>query len=855
MFTLKQYQQRTLDILTNFLKEAHMFGAESMFEKYSTKPNKTYKSVAELPLAPYICLRLPTGGGKTYLAANAVKIASQNYLGKDFPTVLWLTPTTTIKEQTINTLKNINHPNRQILDETFDGNVEIFDISEFERIKPQDIKANACIIVATIQSFRVDKTEGRLIYAHNENLETHFVNIHDNNITSGLEKIEDGQLDAGKIKYSFANLLNIHNPLVIVDEAHNASTKLSYKVMERVNPACIIEFTATPATNSNVLVKVSAMELKAEEMIKLPIILTENQTWEESLTSSVLMCKKLAETAIKDEQYIRPIVLIQAESENKDITVDIVKKYLSENEKIELEQIAIATGEQRELDDIDILSRDCKIQYIITKQALKEGWDCPFAYVFCSVANTRSAKDVEQLLGRVLRMPYASRRNDEDLNKAYAFVSSSCWTNSVNFLQDKLVSMGFENWEAENVLQPNLINTYENQKGNAIPFTTKNLNPLYFTQEETKTLELSEDKSGYTIIKLTKDIPKELIEKIQIKLSEDEKKNFKNTIDFLSKATIAQSPAQREEEINIPQLCLNVSGKWEAIIDKEYYLPNGWNLLDYKAELSRFEFNIENKGKSFEIDINGEKITNRHIQQTLMIDLDNLDSNWTNFELLRWLDRHLRQPDIKQSILLEFLRKMIENLISARNIPMSSLVRTKFILIDVINTKIANYRLDAYSKAYKELFVASNPSLETKFDFTFKFGYEYQPSSIYQGTKRFNKHFYELIGDMNKEEENCVLIIDSLEEIKYWVRNVERSSYSFSLPTLTDRFYPDFIALLNDNRILAVEYKGEHLLSNDDTKEKQNIGELWQEKSNGKCLFLLASKENLHQQIVNKIKK
>ena len=199
MFTLKQYQQRTLDVLTDFLKEARKFGAESAFEKYSIKPNKTYESIAELPLTPYICLRLPTGGGKTYLAASTIKSVSQNYLDKDFPIVLWLTPTTIIKEQTIETLKNTLHPNRQILDETFDGNVEVFDISEFERIKPQDIKSSVCIIAATIQSFRVDKTEGRLIYSHNENLESHFVNIHDN-MSFGLERIENGQPDAGKTK-------------------------------------------------------------------------------------------------------------------------------------------------------------------------------------------------------------------------------------------------------------------------------------------------------------------------------------------------------------------------------------------------------------------------------------------------------------------------------------------------------------------------------------------------------------------------------------------------------------------------------------------------------------------------------
>ncbi|MDR0820369.1 MAG: DEAD/DEAH box helicase family protein [Endomicrobium sp.] len=854
MFTLKQYQQSTLDTLTSFLKKARIFGAGTAFEEYAAKPNKIYEPIAELPLTPYICLRLPTGGGKTYLAANAVKIAAQNYLNKNFPIVLWLTPTTIIKEQTIETLKNSSHPNRQILDETFDGNVEIYDISEFERIKPQDIKANVCIIAATIQSFRVDKTEGRLIYSHNENLETHFVNIPDNKPLS-LERIEAELPDGGKIKYSFANLLNIHNPLVIVDEAHNASTKLSYKVMERVNPACIIEFTATPAAGSNVLVKVSAMKLKTEEMIKLPILLTENQTWEESLTASVLMRRKLAETAVKDEQYIRPVVLIQAENENRDITVDVIKKYLLENEKIEPEQIAIATGEQRELDNIDILSKDCKIQYIITKQALKEGWDCPFAYIFCSAANTKSAKDVEQLLGRVLRMPYAARRNNEELNKAYAFVSRSCWTNSVSFLQDKLVSMGFEDWEAENALQPNLMpDTSEIQNRNEFSFTAK-LDTSYFTQTEVKILELRQNQNGYAVMKLSKYTPGELFEKIKTKLSESEKKALKNIADFISKASIL-SPAQRGEEISVPQLCLNISGEWEAVTDKEQYLSDGWNLLDCKAELLPSEFSIENKGKTFEIDINGNKITNRYIQETLAIDLDNLESNWTNSELSRWLDKNIRQPDIEQSVLLEFLRKMIDYLNLTRNIPFTPLIRTKFILAEVISNKIGRYRTEAYSKAYRELFVISNQNIETKSesDFLFKFGQEYQPLSIYEGTTKFNKHFYEHIGAMNKEEENCAAVIDSLEEVKYWVRNIERSNYSFFLPTSTDKFYPDFIALLTDGRILAAEYKGGHLLSNDDTKEKENIGRLWQEKSSGKCLFLLSSKENLEQQIIDKIK-
>jgi type III restriction enzyme len=449
-------------------------------------------------------------------------------------------------------------------------------------------------------------------------------------------------------------------------------------------------------------------------------------------------------------------------------------------------------------------------------------------------------------------MPYAARRNDEKLNKAYAFVSRSCWTNSVGFLHDKLVSMGFEYWEAGSVLQPSLMHI---QNRNEFSFTTNKLKVSGFTQEEAKILELREDKSGYLTMKLSKDTTRELIEKIRIKLPESARKDFKNTIDFIYKVSIL-SPAQRGEEISIPQLCINISGEWEVITDKEQYLPDGWNLLDCKAELSSSEFTIEHKGKTFEIDINGKKITNRYIQQTLTIDLDNLESNWTNSELSKWLDKNLRQPDIEQSVLLEFLRKMIEYLTLTRNILLTSLVRTKFILAKVINDKVSKYRTEAYAKACRELFVNLNQNIETKSEsgFLFKFGQEYHPLSIYKGSKIFNKHFYEHIGDMNNEEENCAVVIDSLEEVQYWVRNIERSDYSFFLPTSTDKFYPDFIALLTDGRILAVEYKGEHLLSNDDTKEKRNIGKLWQEKSSGRCLFLLASKENLKQQIIGKIK-
>ena len=94
------------------------------------------------------------------------------------------------------------------------------------------------------------------------------------------------------------------------------------------------------------------------------------------------------------------------------------------------------------------------------------------------------------------------------------------------------------------------------------------------------------------------------------------------------------------------------------------------------------------------------------------------------------------------------------------------------------------------------------------------------------------------------EEFECARYIDTLDEVAYWVRNPERSSKAFSLQTATDRFYPDFVCRLQDGRYLVVEYKGEVYRTTDDSKEKNSLGELWEKRSNGTCLFLMVSDRN-----------
>lgn len=287
MFKLKGYQQRAVDVMQSFLSRC--LQVDSVAEAYSAAlaeqdlPSHAYQEYS-FGQTPYFCLRIPTGGGKTVLGSYAVEVAAQHYLESDAPITLWLVPSITIRQQTVEALKKPGHPYRQNLDRAFNRQVLVLDIDEVTQIRPQDIGSKAIVVVSTLANLRVNDTSGRKVYAYHENFEPHFAKINSNHPSWPLlERVTENDLqengltanELGKVKFSFANLLAVYRPIVIVDEAHNARTSLTFDTLHRVHPAVIIELTATPNTTnnngSNVLFHVSAAELKAEEMIKLAL--------------------------------------------------------------------------------------------------------------------------------------------------------------------------------------------------------------------------------------------------------------------------------------------------------------------------------------------------------------------------------------------------------------------------------------------------------------------------------------------------------------------------------------------------------------------------------------------------------
>ncbi|MGQ0602457.1 MAG: DEAD/DEAH box helicase [Anaerolineales bacterium] len=856
------YQENTLAALQRFLDEAQFGDAPGAFARTAT-PRKNglprYQPLPGLESVPYVCLRLPTGGGKTLLAARSVGLAARRYLSKDYPLTLWLVPTNTIRQQTLATLKDPRHPNRQALEAAFGGRVRAFDIDEFEQIRPHDLSSSACVIVGTLATPRVSKTDIRKVYAHNENLEPHFaINLTGLGDRSGLERDEAGQL-----KYSFINLLALHRPLVIVDEAHNAASDLSFEVLQRLRPACVIEFTATPAPNSNILHSVSATELKNEWMIKLPIRLTEYAAWQEAVRDSLVRRDQLHELARAEPDFIHPIVLIQAESKDREVTVEVVEKFLTETENIPRERIAIATGAQRELDGVNLLDPQNKVNIVITVEALKEGWDCPFAYVFCSVASVHSKRDVEQLLGRVLRMPYARPRQHPELNRAYACVSKTSWTHAVNQLCDRLVSMGFEEAEAQESVspQPPLFPTAP-QTAEAAPALTYRLSAA----PDFSGLSLFEQSAVYTtstndggvIVSVRGELTPELEAKLLAAAPKKDRVGLETTIAVHRRAPRPLSPAERGETFAVPQLCFRFEGELELAEPDALLDLLGWDILNYPAELTPGEFDVRETADTFEIDLNGQHLAIRHVEQATL-ELNLAPTAWTDTELIRRLDPHLRQPDLAQPKLLEFLRRMIRYLITQRQLPLTALVRFRYPLQKALEVKIKSLRDQAKAGAYQAYLFAPTAQVETSFEYAFNFPPVYPAREFFSGRYQFSdKHFYARVGEFDNDEEfDCAQAIDRNRDINRWVRNVPVSGM-FRLPLANGFFYPDFVAELRDGRLLVVEYKGAHLIEHE--APKRVVGELWETQSHGQALFLWAvaqgqdpQRRDVYRQLEDKI--
>jgi len=751
---LKRYQENAIEKLEEFLEltkkqKPKLAFYELIEEKYN---HEWFGDV------PFVCIRIPTGGGKTLVGCKAVERIAFTALHRETGIVMWFVPSDSIKTQTLRKFKDSKDWHYEMLNESFDTKFKVFSNEEALAITPEDVRNNLCIIVASLDAFRKDaKIQNKYkVYKENGSLMDHFQNLKND---SALEKDK-----AGTVISSLVNVIRKNNPLIVIDEGHHTQTELSVDMLKGLNPSFIIEFTATPRDGSNVLVRTSASELKIEEMVKIPIVLESRTQWEQVVADGVAKRDELEKRAKKLKgEYIRPIALLQAQPKSAvraTITIEQLKQMLLDK-KIPEEQIKIKTSEADELEGIDLFSKKCEVRYILTVNALAEGWDCSFAYVLISVANLGAAIAVEQIIGRVIRMPNARRKSDEAMNRSYVFASSSDFNEAAN-----KVIKGLEN------------NGYS--------------------------------RSDFVSVADEKDYTDPLEAKKAIK-----------------------------KDLKVPMMSLGKDKlSFEDLLGEDFKLAKQDADFEFKVH---YDFDGQ---ATIDITKDDEWLQGKQ----LSLPYQYLEGNHSVEELAAWLDKKLRFPMLNPEDKAAFMEKAIAAQIKKKR-TLAELSVNRYLLADRLST-IINGILETYTqKVFNGLMAKKQIALGL---------FDSYPATIALKSpvpKVFNKNLYERIDAINGEEQSFVKRIDlgALDNIEYWVRNREKVDPFYIQGWRKGKFYPDFVAMTKKGNIVALEWKGEDRISNEDTAYKVEIGNIWEKLGRGKTYFFLVHNGNV-EEILGKLR-
>ena len=888
--TLKSYQQSALDALAAYARAARIQGPAAAFAQHA---GRAYNADAFGPDVPCVCLRIPTGGGKTVLAAHAVPLLATEWRGTDAPVAVWLVPSDTIRTQTLKALQTSGHPYREALEAVYGLGLRVCSLDDVAQVPaPQWGRQAVVIVVATIQSFRIDDAGQRNVYSFTEAFEPHFkyalaqgkgaeggrdlACLHA--LPDAVVTPEDVAQDptgilagfVGQPRWSLANWLALHSPLLIVDEAHNTKTDKSFTALQRLNPAFILELTATPiAAKTNVLYHVSAQELAAEDMIKLPIVLAEHpEGWPAAVFGAVQTQRKLEAEALKDEAdghgHVRPIVLFQAQNLGDEMPPEALRRYLVDELNLPDNQIVVATGTQRGLDDIDLAARTCPVRYVITVQALREGWDCPFAYVLCSLQKLTSATAVEQLLGRVLRMPQARRRGREALNRAYAHVCAAEFSAAAHALADRLIQhMGFEALDVASMLAaPSSYPLFGEEFDTNSPLAlapqaliATNFEAIAATPELLAVPGVQQQTiagAAQVVVAGHIEASTEALMLAQVRGAKKQEQLRDQVAQHNALVAASVAPASRGVRFApVPTLAYRTDAQAPL-----WPLEQGAVLGTVELDLLSPQavqlpgFHVAQESNVIEIDVKDARVTLRptDVQQMAM---DYGASSITADTLVRWLDQSLHKAlhaplaGITQSQRRAFLAAVVNHQLHACGLPLVLLAQARFQLARCIALHVGDLRDQAATRQFRQLVLQNGQAGAWLLESDWLHPHVFEPgrypapvASRYSGRYQFTRHYFAVLADLKDggEEFQCAQLIDRHPKVRQWVRNLDTAPCGFALPTSRGRFFADFVAELVDGRVALLEYKGDHI-QNPYQTEKHHVGALWAQASAGKAVF------------------
>lgn len=863
---LKPYQQEVINDLSLFLETIQVTkNVADAFTDFWTMHPKTplqpfpgmaiepYKN--NIPQVPHVCVKVPTAGGKTFIACNAIKTIFDAFHYDRKKAVVWLVPSITILDQTIKNLKNVNHPYREKINSHFGNKVEVYDkqaLLQGSSFNATSVQEQLSIFVLSFDSLRAKNKEDRKVYQENGNLQSFGVMLGND---------ED---------ISLMRVIQALNPVLIVDESHNAESDLSVEMLTNLNPCFILDLTATPRKNSNIISFVDAMALKKENMVKLPVIVYNHQDKTEVINSALQLRNKLEIQAKEEEKnggrYIRPIVLFQAQPKNAsdNTSFEKLKEKLVEL-KIPAEQIKIKTANINEIKDVDLTSKDCPVRYIITVNALKEGWDCPFAYILASLADKSSAVDVEQILGRVLRQPYVTKHNSALLNLCYVLTASSKFLDTLDNIVKGLNKAGFSSKDfkvAETVANSNELVAEANELvAEALEVTNNILNEL------TQTPQLQFDENEKSVVD---DIDTTRISDINIEIKDEpilleieqtalkQEQEYEEIIFQLESTQSISLPselqslvktykikevfAEQASQIQLPQFFIKKpSGQ---IFSDDEHLLNEEDLLE-GFQLSKCDSNIAFDSVTSEL---------------YKVDLDETKSDYTpSFVKLdggvkEQLMAYILDPSRKESRAKNLTAQIMDIIGNLYPITEHEIKKYVHKLVEDFTDEqyhdYLNHHYSYTSKIKEKIKKLSAVYAEQKFrDFldtdkifikaNYSFSKEIAPGKT---SKDITKSLYENEAEMNGFEEKVINEIANLPNIAFWTRNISKKQFKINA---FQNHYPDFIIYTKSNKIIVLETKGDDR-DNSDSEAKIRLGKSWERKAgNNFKYFMVFDKQSV----------
>lgn len=847
---LKRYQKEVITDLKTFLEILCSTG--NYIEAYKQFWNrkgfpvgfggmKPYQDI--LPGVPNICFKVPTGGGKTFIACNSIKPIFDALPMSKARVVVWLVPSEAILEQTLKALKNPEHPYRQKLNSCFGSRVAVYEKQQLlngENFNIVTVSGQLSVMVLSYDSFR-GRTESLKSRQENSNLVS---------FAQALGAPEHPLPDTDAT--ALIQVINQLSPLVIVDESHHARSKLSKEMLKSFNPCFVLDLTATPREESNIISFVDAIQLKRENMVKLPVIVYNRDKIEEVIADAKDLRDRLEKEAICQAEVgglpIRPIVLFQAQPRDKEdsTTFEKIKSKLV-TFGIPEEQIAIKTAAINELKKGNLMAPDCQIRYIITINALKEGWDCPYAYILASLANKTSQVEVEQIVGRILRLPGARKHQQRCLNMSYVLTSSNDFQKTLERIVVGLNNAGFTKRDCR-VAMPD-------DSPQSIPLETsvipsqgpeergketgeENGTDDIFNSRPSKVSGRTPEQAATTADNMiTKALEQEEDFDKALELGDDDRDLYipVDIAEMKCRFSINEEFAEEISALRLPQ--------FYQVAPRSLFLDESDEVMLTKEHLAS-SFSL--RGQATNIDWKGSD------DSLYRIDVREGKSGGVPqvYRMSEADQEYFKQqfPKLSSEAQIRSCKQMIHSMIdSVDAIDSADLA----VYIDAVIENMTPEQLEALKKTPSGFAVCLKRHVDAilaeylrkQFDNKLLTGrIVCRPSyrfpnfiSPINSTDIYGKSLYVAEEACNRFETELIQAITALPNIRWWHRNIARTGFVINGFI---NHYPDFIVRTRLGKIVVIETKGDHLV-NEDTLSKLRLGRAWQEQSGSEYRYFL----------------